>query len=239
MNYYTSTIVQHPNSLSSLLAAVEWFQQTQDAQHHTALTPESIKNNAHILLLNQAGESIKIADIRDLKEKLSYSTYTKGNVQYFVLLDAHKLTTPAQNALLKSIEEPPVQTHIVLVTSNPDALLPTIRSRCNLEQIRSSGAAELQATQHNTEIAQLYKKLTSASEADKIELAANYKERSDAQQLCTQLIEHLHAELKKPQKEYSTKAITSHSQRLLTALEQLDQNVNVLLVLENCFFELE
>ena len=49
----------------------------------------------------------------------------------FVLFDpADRLNPQAQNALLKTLEEPPPETTLVLVTSSPDALLPTIRSRC-------------------------------------------------------------------------------------------------------------
>ena len=44
--------------------------------------------------------------------------------------DADRLTLAAQNALLKSLEEPPGQALIVLVTAGPGALLPTVRSRC-------------------------------------------------------------------------------------------------------------
>jgi len=54
----------------------------------------------------------------------------------FVIDDAHALcagsTVTAANALLKSLEEPPVHTHFVLVTAQPQALLATIRSRCQM-----------------------------------------------------------------------------------------------------------
>jgi DNA polymerase-3 subunit delta' len=43
---------------------------------------------------------------------------------------AHVLTEQAANALLKSLEEPPATSHVFLVTASPQALLPTIRSRC-------------------------------------------------------------------------------------------------------------
>jgi len=44
--------------------------------------------------------------------------------------DAHRMTTEAANALLKTLEEPPAQTLILLMTDSPETLLPTIRSRC-------------------------------------------------------------------------------------------------------------
>jgi DNA polymerase-3 subunit delta' len=48
------------------------------------------------------------------------------------LLDRSPSNAPVQNALLKTLEEPPPRTLIILVTSAPDRLLPTIRSRCQL-----------------------------------------------------------------------------------------------------------
>jgi DNA polymerase-3 subunit delta' len=48
----------------------------------------------------------------------------------FIIDEAELLGIPAQNALLKFLEEPPARTVLMLVTSNPELLLPTIRSRC-------------------------------------------------------------------------------------------------------------
>lgn len=48
----------------------------------------------------------------------------------FIIDEAELLGPPAQNALLKFLEEPPARTVLILVTSNPELLLPTIRSRC-------------------------------------------------------------------------------------------------------------
>jgi DNA polymerase III delta prime subunit len=53
-----------------------------------------------------------------------------GGWRVAVVDDAHKMTDPAQNAFLKTLEEPPPSTLLVLVTSDPDVLLSTIRSRC-------------------------------------------------------------------------------------------------------------
>ncbi len=53
----------------------------------------------------------------------------EGRARVFIVRDAHDLTTSAANALLKTLEEPRPSTHFVLLTSRPDKLLPTIRSR--------------------------------------------------------------------------------------------------------------
>jgi DNA polymerase-3 subunit delta' len=53
-----------------------------------------------------------------------------GKVKIAIIDDAHMLTVAAQNALLKTLEEPPDRSVLILVANNPDALLPTVRSRC-------------------------------------------------------------------------------------------------------------
>ena len=54
----------------------------------------------------------------------------KGPYKIYIIDEAEKMTVQAQNAILKTIEEPPEYAVIMLLTSNIDSLLPTIRSRC-------------------------------------------------------------------------------------------------------------
>jgi DNA polymerase-3 subunit delta' len=75
--------------------------------------------------------AIKIDQVRELKHRMSMSS-TEGNHQIFVIHEAEKMTTGAANSLLKFIEEPYENMHIFLITSNQDALLPTILSRCQM-----------------------------------------------------------------------------------------------------------
>jgi len=63
-------------------------------------------------------------------EPLVYHSPRFGHGKVFIIEEAELLAWQAQNALLKSLEEPPRGTYIVLVTTQPDKLLPTIRSRC-------------------------------------------------------------------------------------------------------------
>jgi DNA polymerase-3 subunit delta' len=76
-----------------------------------------------------ARETIKIEHIRDaVREILGLPFEARARV---VILDnAQCMTEQAMNALLKALEEPPATSHLVLVTASPQALLPTIRSRC-------------------------------------------------------------------------------------------------------------
>lgn len=58
----------------------------------------------------------------------------------FVVEEAELMNAAAQNTLLKTLEEPPKDTYIILLTDQPGALLPTIRSRCQMIRFGSIGA---------------------------------------------------------------------------------------------------
>lgn len=72
--------------------------------------------------------SVGIAEVRAVKSFLSRKPI-QSPVNTVIIKDAHLLTIPAQNALLKTLEEPPGNADIHLVTLFPDQLLPTILSR--------------------------------------------------------------------------------------------------------------
>ena len=78
----------------------------------------------------QDGETkIYIDDIRRARGALSL-TPVRGPYKFLVIDDADRLTVEASNALLKILEEPPPFSALILVTSQPRLLLPTIASRC-------------------------------------------------------------------------------------------------------------
>lgn len=72
---------------------------------------------------------ILVDAIRDLEREAYFRPY-EGNARFFLIDDADKMNDAAANALLKTLEEPASTSHIILITSRPDTLLPTIRSRC-------------------------------------------------------------------------------------------------------------
>jgi DNA polymerase III delta prime subunit len=73
-------------------------------------------------------KDISIESIRSINKKLSLAATDSAKV--LIIDDAHRLTVSAQNALLKTLEEPPKDTYIFLVTHMPEFLLDTIISRC-------------------------------------------------------------------------------------------------------------
>lgn len=73
--------------------------------------------------------SIKIAQIREMQEYI-YQKPIVSNKKVFIINDAEKMTEEAQNSLLKTLEEPPEYVSIILIASNENLLLNTIKSRC-------------------------------------------------------------------------------------------------------------
>jgi DNA polymerase-3 subunit gamma/tau len=69
-----------------------------------------------------------VGDTRELLERIAFRSATGGKKVY-ILDEVHMLTDAAANALLKSLEEPPEHVVFVLATTNPENVLPTIRSR--------------------------------------------------------------------------------------------------------------
>ena len=72
---------------------------------------------------------IKVGQVREVAEFMSLTTHRAG-FRVLVLRPAEAMQAAAANALLKTLEEPPPSTAIVLVSDRPARLLPTIRSRC-------------------------------------------------------------------------------------------------------------
>lgn len=74
------------------------------------------------------GTYIKVAQARELSQEIRYRPF-EGRQRFFIVDEADRLREEAANALLKTLEEPPPTSNLILVTARPDALLPTIRSR--------------------------------------------------------------------------------------------------------------
>ena len=72
---------------------------------------------------------IKIEAVRDVIDRASYRPF-EGRRRVVIVDEADALVVPAQNALLKTLEEMPAASIFLLVSSLPDSLLPTVRSRC-------------------------------------------------------------------------------------------------------------
>ena len=93
----------------------------------------------HILKLGEEETSIGIDCIRELITTLSRKPHQRKK-KIAIILEAHFLTEEAQNALLKTLEEPPGKTQIVIGIGSARKLLPTILSRCQVIHLRGAGS---------------------------------------------------------------------------------------------------
>lgn len=76
-------------------------------------------------------KNIFVDAIRELESEANFRPY-EARGRFFIIDDADKMNDAAANALLKTLEEPSPTTYIFLITARPDALLPTILSRCQM-----------------------------------------------------------------------------------------------------------
>ena len=86
-------------------------------------------NNPDFKIIELDGNSIKIEQIREFQRKVAEKPII-SNKKVYIINDSDKMTSEAQNCLLKTLEEPPEFVTIILIGSNESAYLSTIKSRC-------------------------------------------------------------------------------------------------------------
>lgn len=184
-----------------------------------------VRTYPHTVWFGEEGESLKIATVRDLQENLSFAQSAE-HPRYIIILGIDTATIPAQNALLKVVEEPPANTRLILVGKSLNSVLPTIQSRCILnvtsEDVDTTAASDL------------YKSLQGADIPTALTLAEAYTDRAAAQIMAVSLISTLHQQLQKSPSSF----LTVHTQVALKLKERLEKNCNVQLVVEEAFLHL-
>ena len=86
---------------------------------------------------------LQVDQMRQIEAEANFRPF-EGRARMFLVDDADKLNDASSNALLKILEEPPSTSHIVLITSRPAMLLPTIRSRCQTVRFSPLTVAEIE-----------------------------------------------------------------------------------------------
>ena len=83
----------------------------------------------HWIVPEGAGNVIKIERIRAMRERISLRPF-EGRTKVFIIDKAHSLAPEAANSILKTLEEPPKDTIIILITDDLNRIFATIKSRC-------------------------------------------------------------------------------------------------------------
>ncbi|MDT5293605.1 MAG: polymerase subunit delta [Acidobacteriota bacterium] len=95
-------------------------------------------------LVRPYNRNILVDEIRDLERESNFRP-VEGGARIFLIENAESLSDASSNALLKTLEETPPTSHLILLTSRPASLLPTIRSRCQTVRFAPLAAGELAA----------------------------------------------------------------------------------------------
>ncbi|MDP4144253.1 MAG: DNA polymerase III subunit delta' [Bacillota bacterium] len=94
--------------------------------------------------ISSTRKSISVDQVRDIIEELNKKPY-EGDKKITIVHDADKMTVQAQNAFLKTIEEPPRGVTIILLAETLDTILETIKSRCQIHKLRRLNQSEMDA----------------------------------------------------------------------------------------------
>ncbi len=127
-------------------AACLWFSQANHPDFRL-IQPEALDESAPPEAESRrregeaASRQIRIDQVRDLQPFLAIGTHRRG-LRVVLIRPAEAMNPAASNALLKSLEEPPPSTVFLLVSSAPDRLLPTVRSRCQRVAVAPASPVE-------------------------------------------------------------------------------------------------
>lgn len=130
--------LQHPNLTAVFALPVGRNEKYGDpplsklSDAEIALVREQLRmkaENPYHRIVVPRSNAIKINSIREIRKEASLAGFEPGR-KVFIIFDAENLSDESSNALLKTLEEPRGDTFLLLTTSVPDTLLPTITSRC-------------------------------------------------------------------------------------------------------------
>ena len=99
--------------------------------------------HADVAMVRPHKQIIRVRPMRELEREANFRPF-EGSARVFIVEDADTMNDQAANALLKTLEEPPPTSHLILTTSNPTALLATIRSRCQMIRFAPIDAIEVE-----------------------------------------------------------------------------------------------
>ncbi len=100
-------------------------------------------DHADVAMVLPPKRVIKVDQMRAIEREANYRPF-EGKARVFLIDDADKLNEQAANAILKTLEEPPATSHLILITSRPAMLLETIRSRCQTIRFAPLSVTEME-----------------------------------------------------------------------------------------------
>lgn len=183
----------------------------------------------HRLISKEESLSIGISDIKPWQRELFLtpltSPYTIG-----IIPNAHLLTIEAQNALLKTLEEPPTHTRIYIESQSSSTLLPTVLSRCQIIQLTTQPASNAASQLSLATIRELCDDRLSIGKKIAL-LDREITNKEEAKVWVVQAILTLHTN----RSALSQTPYRRFMQHLLTASQHLSANVSYKLAIDHLF----
>lgn len=181
--------------IAVLLAKVLFCEQlsgTEPCNQCSACRRIDSRNHPDVHWIEPEGQSIKLDQIRHLQKEFTYSG-VESDQKVYIIKGAETLTTNAANRILKFLEEPSRKTTAIMLTENGQAMLPTIRSRCQLIELKPLSSTFFQKQLAESGVSESNAKLLSALTNNLDEaLSMNQDEAfAQARKLVLQLIENL------------------------------------------------
>lgn len=99
--------------------------------------------HADVAMVRPYKEIIRVKAMRELEREANFRPF-EGSARVFIVEDAEYMNEQAANALLKTLEEPPTTSHLIVTTTNPTALPATIRSRCQVIRFAPIAADQIE-----------------------------------------------------------------------------------------------
>ena len=146
-------------------------------------------NNPDFTLIEPDGNTIKINQIREMQTKVQEKPIVSKK-KIYIIDNANKMTVEAQNCLLKTLEEPPEFVTIILIGTNENDFLSTIKSRCmilHFEQISDEEMKDFLKTQYQLDVTDSMLQIFQGSIGKAIEL----KDKSEVYEKINEIIENL------------------------------------------------
>ncbi|HYD34566.1 MAG TPA: hypothetical protein VD999_00705 [Vitreimonas sp.] len=194
--------------------------------------PQLSLTHPNVMVINEESEGLKIETLRNLLSELALMPPVPGS--RLVVIAGFETAQPvAQQVLLKTLEEPPSDTLILLITQTLEAILPTIQSRCRSERVGDTTAGNQRdaASAQSTAIQPLLELLKTGNYSDLIKTVEKISEREEAVNLVSELVRQYQTQL-------TQRGTPEVMKVLLTASDHLKTNANVKLILENALFRI-
>lgn len=198
------------------------------------LDPLGLKTSNPDLLYFDDSKKLGISQVKEIKGWLSIKPY-QGDKKVVVIESAHNLTTEAQNGLLKTLEEPPGSSIIILGVSSEEKLLATILSRCEIIKVQNSKCFSNCFQQNKVQSKESFSADIEKLISSTIEQRFEYIEKlSDKEGFLNALVVFFHNQLIS----HPGGGILEFTKKLLQAQEWEEANVNIRGILEYLMLEM-